>query len=83
MAKLRERQRSLRVQPMIAVRDVAASSRGYQELLGCESGHGGAEYERLVKNGELVLQLRAWGAHDHPNLGTRTRRPMFTAYCSR
>ena len=36
-------------QPMIAVRDVAASSRGYQELLGCASGHGGAEYERLVK----------------------------------
>jgi hypothetical protein len=36
---------------------VAASSRWYQQLLGCESGHGGSEYERLVKDGELILQL--------------------------
>jgi catechol 2,3-dioxygenase-like lactoylglutathione lyase family enzyme len=61
-------ERSLRAQPLIAVRDVAASSRWYQALLGCDSGHGGDEYERLVKDGELVLQLHAWGAHDHPDL---------------
>ena len=59
----------MRVQPLIAVRDMEASSRWYQELLGCESGHGGPEYEWLIKDGELVLQLHAWGAHDHPNLG--------------
>ena len=49
----------MRVQPLIAVRDVAASSCWYQQLLGCESGHGGPEYERLVKDGELILQLHA------------------------
>ena len=44
-------------QPMIAVRDVEASSRWYQQLLGLQSGHGGPEYERLVADGVLVLQL--------------------------
>ena len=58
----------MRPQPLIAVRNVEASSRWYQVLLGCESGHGGDEYERLLKDGEIVLQLHAWGAHDHPGL---------------
>ncbi len=48
----------MRPQPLIAVTDVEASSRWYQWLLGCQSAHGGAEYERLVAKGELVLQLR-------------------------
>jgi hypothetical protein len=39
------------------VSDVEASSRWYQWLLGCQSAHGGTEYERLVSNGVLVLQL--------------------------
>jgi hypothetical protein len=58
----------MRVQPLIPVRNVEASSRWYQELPGRESGHGGSEYERLVKDGE-ILQLHAWGAHDYPNPG--------------
>ena len=59
----------MRVQPLIAVRDVEASSRWYQMLLRCQSGHGGPNYERLVKDGELILQLHHWNAHEHPNLG--------------
>lgn len=58
----------MRAQPLIAVRDVEASSRWYQQLLGCQSGHGGPDYERLVKDGELLLQLHAWNAHEHPSL---------------
>jgi len=42
---------------MIVVRDVAASSRFYAEILGAESAHGGEEYEQLASGGELVLQL--------------------------
>jgi predicted enzyme related to lactoylglutathione lyase len=49
--------RSPRSQTMIAVRDVEASSRWYQQLLGLESDHGGPEYERLLVDGVLVLQL--------------------------
>jgi predicted enzyme related to lactoylglutathione lyase len=44
-------------QTMIAVRDVEASSRWYQKLLGLRSDHGGPDYERLVADGVLVLQL--------------------------
>ena len=47
-------------QPLIAVRDVAASSRWYQALLGCTSGHGGPEYEQLVFGERMVMQLHHW-----------------------
>jgi len=57
-------------QPLIAVRDVGASSRWYQQLIGCRSGHGGEEYERLVDlGGTLIMQLHAWDAHEHPHMG--------------
>ena len=61
---------TLRPQPLISVTDVEASSRWYQHLLGCESAHGGAEYERLTCGGELVLQLHNWHiAHHHGPIG--------------
>jgi predicted enzyme related to lactoylglutathione lyase len=55
-----------RSQTMLAVREVEASSRWYQRLLGLTSDHGGPEYERLLADGVLVLQLhhREVG-HDH------------------
>jgi catechol 2,3-dioxygenase-like lactoylglutathione lyase family enzyme len=57
-------------QPLICVRDVEASSRWYQRLLGCKGNHGGPEYERLMFNGKLVLQLHKWEAeHDHGPIG--------------
>jgi catechol 2,3-dioxygenase-like lactoylglutathione lyase family enzyme len=63
-------------QPLIAVRDVEASSRWYQALLGCKSGHGGTEYERLVgEGGHLILQLHDWDAHEHPHMGDPEARP--------
>jgi catechol 2,3-dioxygenase-like lactoylglutathione lyase family enzyme len=67
----------VRPQPLIAVRDVEASSRWYQRLLGCESGHGGKEYERLLVEGELVLQLHAWDVADdeHPHMGRADVKP--------
>jgi catechol 2,3-dioxygenase-like lactoylglutathione lyase family enzyme len=60
---------------MIAVRDVAASSRWYQALLGCKSGHGGDEYEQITHNGQLILQLHHWDAHEHPHLGDSKSKP--------
>ena len=65
----------MQVQPMIAVRDVVASSRWYQALLGCKSGHGGREYEQLVHDGRLILQLHHWDAHEHPHLGDPASKP--------
>lgn len=60
-------------QPLICVRDVAASSRWYQRLLGCVSGHGGADYEQLLFDGRMILQLHRWDAHQHPHLGSAAR----------
>jgi len=60
-------------QPMIAVADVEAASRWYQQVLGVASGHGGAEYEQLLSDGQLVLQLhRADAGHHHGTVGDPT-----------
>jgi catechol 2,3-dioxygenase-like lactoylglutathione lyase family enzyme len=57
-------------QPLICVRDVEASSRWYQHLLGCQSAHGGPNYERLERDGRLILQLHRWEvAHHHGPIG--------------
>ena len=67
----------MRPQPMIAVADVVASSRWYQRLLDCKSGHGGAEYEQLVDaGGTLLLQLHDWDAHEHPLMGDPAVKPL-------
>lgn len=66
----------MRPQPLLAVTDVEASSRWYQRLLDCQSAHGGAEYERLVSNGELILQLHSWVVeHHHGPIGDPGAKP--------
>ena len=66
----------MRPQPLIAVSDVEASSRWYRQLLGCTSDHGGPVYERLVANGQLILQLHSFEAeHDHGPIADRDDRP--------
>jgi len=58
-------------QPLIAVRDVRASSRWYADLLGADSlpDHSHREvYDRISCLGRLLLQLHAWDKEDHPNL---------------
>ena len=65
----------MRPQPLIAVQDVEASSRWYQRVLGCESGHGGKDYERLLFEGDLILQLHHWDAHEHPHMGDPDSKP--------
>ena len=58
-------------QPLIAVRNVRASSRWYAELLGADTlpDHEHRDvYDRIWRSGRLLLQLHAWDAEDHPNL---------------
>lgn len=62
-------------QPLIAVANVEASSLWYQAVLGLQSGHGGHEYEQLVSDGKMVMQLHHWDAHEHPHLGNPDSRP--------
>ncbi|HUA35326.1 MAG TPA: VOC family protein [Candidatus Binataceae bacterium] len=65
------RRAKVRSQTLIAVRDVRASSRWYQQLLGLDalSEHRHRDrYDRLFCGGELILQIHAWDEEDHPNL---------------
>ncbi|MEO8429357.1 MAG: VOC family protein [Verrucomicrobiota bacterium] len=65
-----------RIHPLICVHDVEASSQWYQRLLGCQSGHGGPQYERLVLDGTLILQLHNWHVeHQHGPLGDPALKP--------
>jgi catechol 2,3-dioxygenase-like lactoylglutathione lyase family enzyme len=65
-----------RPQPLLAASDVEASSRWYQQLLGCRSDHGGPEYERLVIGGRLILQLHSFEVdHHHGPFGDKHDKP--------
>lgn len=62
---------SVEAQPLIAVRNVRASSLWYAELLGADTlpDHPHRDvYDRIWRSGRLFLQLHAWDADDHPNL---------------
>src|SRR6266567_1106317 len=62
---------TIAAQPLIAVRNVRASSRWYVELLGADAipEHPHRDvYDRISHSGRLLLQLHAWDAEDHPNL---------------
>ena len=52
-------------QTLIVSRDVRESTRFYTELLAGESGHGGGDYEQILSDGELVLQIHAIEVEDH------------------
>jgi len=62
---------SVQSQPLVAVRDVRASSRWYTELLGADSlpEHSHRDtYDRISVSGRMLLQLHAWDEEEHPNL---------------
>jgi catechol 2,3-dioxygenase-like lactoylglutathione lyase family enzyme len=61
---------------MVVVRDVPASSRFYQQVLGAESGHGGDEYEQIVSDGEIVLQIHRIDVEDHHGPLADPDRPL-------
>ncbi len=66
----------MRAQPLIAVMDVEKSSLWYQSLLGCKSAHGGNEYEMLVSDGALILQLHSFKVdHHHGQIGDPNVKP--------
>ncbi|MGH2712615.1 MAG: hypothetical protein ACRDM7_01780 [Thermoleophilaceae bacterium] len=61
---------SVRPQPMIVVADVEKSSLWYQGVLGATSGHGGPEYEQVLVDGNLIMQLHQLDvAHHHGTIG--------------
>jgi len=62
---------SVEAQPLIAVRDVRASSRWYGTLFAANSlpNHRHRDlYDRVFSSGRLILQLHAWDEEHHPKL---------------
>jgi len=77
MAK--SKQAPVRAQPLIAVRDVKASSTWYQTLLGLEPLPDHPHrlfYDRLMSGDSLILQLHSWDHEEHPNLMGRDKAPV-------
>lgn len=59
----------MKVDPIIAVKDVEISSNWYQSVFDLRSLHGGHEFDVLVdKNDEVSLCLHKWGEHNHPTM---------------
>lgn len=52
-------------EPMLFVDDVEATSRWFQTLVGLKSAHGGKEYEMLMDEAGLCLQLHHADAEEH------------------
>lgn len=58
-----------RLETIIAVKDVAKSSKWYQDVLGLTSNHGGDSFEMLAnQQGNVILCLHRWDEHDHPTM---------------
>lgn len=59
----------MKIDPIIAVKDIETSSKWYQAVFGCHSRHGGDEFDILVtESDEVLICLHKWGAHEHPTL---------------
>ena len=58
-----------KIDPIIAVKDVEASSKWYQTIFGCKSMHGGKKFDDLTnENGEVLLCLHQWEEDGHPTM---------------
>jgi len=65
-----------KIDPIIAVKDVEASSKWYQSVLNCRSLHGGKIFDILVSdNDEILICLHQWGSHEHPTMTNPTITP--------
>ncbi|MBJ7881916.1 VOC family protein [Gelidibacter salicanalis] len=65
-----------KIDPIIAVKDVEASSKWYQSLFGFKSKHGGKEFDILVNNNdEVLLCLHKWREHEHPTMKNPAIKP--------
>lgn len=47
----------MKAQPLIVAKNVIETSKWYCNLLGAKSGHGGEEFEQILYNNKLILQI--------------------------
>lgn len=59
----------MKIDPIIAVKDVETSSVWYQSIFGWKSIHGGTEFDVLVfEDNEIAICLHKWEPHGHPTM---------------
>ena len=59
----------MKIDPIIAVKDVEQSAKWYQAVFQWVSIHGGSQFDVLTsKQNEVMLCLHKWGEHDHPTM---------------
>ena len=62
-----------KLDPIIAVKDVEASSNWYQQVFGFKNIHGGKNFAVLAtEENDIILCLHKWGEHEHPPLADQT-----------
>ena len=58
-----------RLDPIIAVKDIGASSKWYQKIFELRNSHGGDHFSVLVSDdNEIILCLHQWKEHNHPSM---------------
>lgn len=59
-----------KLDPIIAVKDVAASAEWYQRIFGFKNIHGGEHFAVLstVDKADIILCLHKWGEDNHPSM---------------
>ena len=59
----------MKLDTIIAVKDVNSSANWYKEVFGFKRKHGGDDFAVLVsESGEIILCLHRWGEHEHPTM---------------
>ena len=65
-----------RLDPIIAVRDIEASSRWYQKIFELRNNHGGDHFSVLMsEDDEIILCLHKWEEHNHPTMTNASITP--------
>ena len=55
----------MKAQPLIVSSVVAITAQWYCQLLNAHKGHGGDNYEQILWNNEMILQIHDEGPDDH------------------
>lgn len=58
-----------RLDPILAVKNIAASSKWYQNIFELRNNHSGDHFSVLVSDdNEIILCLHKWEEHNHPTM---------------
>ena len=67
----------IKIDPIIAVKNVEASVKWYQQVFGFKRAHGESNLFAVLtsEHGEVLLCLHKWGEHEHPTMKNSSITP--------